>query len=58
MSADRIDALNDDERALYDAVPADGTAITNPALRSALGWTADGDEDLISLLATQSRMRD
>jgi hypothetical protein len=45
MSADRVEALTDDERTLYKAVPADGSAITNPVLRSLLGWSSDADED-------------
>lgn len=35
---------DDDQRALYEAVPADGDTITNPTLRKKLGWSADDDE--------------
>jgi hypothetical protein len=41
----RLDALNEDGRALYEATPADGSRITNRALRTALGWTADADDE-------------
>ncbi len=45
VTAERVDRLSEEQRALYEAVPVDGSTVTNRALRSALGWTADSEED-------------
>src|SRR5687768_5648914 len=35
------DELGGDARSLYEVVPSDGSTISNPALREALGWQAE-----------------
>lgn len=41
----RIEAIGGDARLLYEALPRDGSTISNPALRERVGWHADEHSD-------------
>lgn len=56
MADDELEGLGDDERALYKVVPEDGSTISNPALRHAVGWR--GDEDTDRYFLARDRLED